>query len=66
MLDPTAQFLILSDIDAMLLYVLNITQTEEQALVVSVGQFASPAAILSLFCVSAGLRMAQYVCDGFL
>ena len=63
-LDPTAQFLILSDIDAMLLYVLNINQTEERAQVVSVGEFASPAAILSLSCVSSGLRMVKQTTDG--
>ena len=33
-LDPTARFLILSDIDARLVYVLNINQTEESAEVI--------------------------------
>ena len=63
-LDPTATFLILSDIDAMLLYVLNIHQNEDRAQVVSVGEFASPASILSLSCVSAGLRSVKQTTEG--
>ena len=43
-LDPTAQFLVLSDIDARLIFVLNIVQTETRAEVISVGEFASPTA----------------------
>jgi len=63
-LDPTAKFLILSDIDAMLVYVLNLRQTEERAMVVSVGEFASPAGILSLSCEFSGLRMVKQTTEG--
>ena len=63
-LDPTARFLVLSDIDSMLVYVLNIQQTEDRAEVVSVAEFASPASIMSLSCVSAGLRTVEQTTEG--
>ena len=63
-LDPTAQFLVLSDIDARLIFVLNIVQTETRAEVISVGEFASPTAVLSLSCESAGLRTVKQTTEG--
>ena len=58
-LDPTTTFLILSDIDSMLLNDLNIHQNEDRDQMISVGELASPASILSLPCVSVGLRWAK-------
>ena len=63
-LDPTAKFLILSDIDARLLYILNVNQTDDKAEILSVAEFACPTPILSLSCVSAGLRNVQMTTEG--
>jgi len=63
-LDPSAQYLILSDIDARLLYVLNIEQSENKAEIVSVGEFASLASVLSLSCVSAGVKKVVMTTEG--
>ena len=63
-LDPTAHFLILSDIDGRLLYVLNIIQNDKKAEVVSVAEFASPTSILSLSCESAGVKTVKQTTEG--
>lgn len=63
-LDPTAQFIILSDINTRLVYVLNILQTENKAQVVSVSEFASPGPVLSLSCLSAGLKTVLQTSEG--
>jgi len=63
-LDPTAKYLLLSDIDHSLVYVLGLNQDAEGARVVSVSEFATPAPFLSFFCVSAGVRMVEQTTEG--
>ena len=63
-IDPTAQYLILSDINCRLVYVLNILLTEDKAEVVTVSEFASPSPILTLSCLSAGTKTVVQTSEG--
>jgi len=64
-LDPTAKYLILADIDKCLVFVLNVDQTGESgASIISVAEFATQSAFLSLSCVSAGIRMVKQTAEG--
>ena len=63
-IDPTAQYLILSDINCRLVYVLNILLSENKAEVVTVSEFASPSPILTLSCLSAGPKTVVQTSEG--
>ena len=63
-IDPTAQYLILSDINCRLVYVLNLLQTEDKAEVVAISEFASPSPILTLSCLSAGIKTVVQTSEG--
>ena len=63
-LDPAASFLVLSDIDRKLVFVLNLAQGDSRAEVVSVAEFLTPSPFLSLTVAAAGLRTVKQNTEG--
>ena len=64
-LDPTARYLLLSDIDKWLVYVLSIDPgCDGGARVISCSEFATPAPFISFCCNSAGTRLVKQTTEG--
>ena len=64
-LDPTARYLLLSDIDKWLVYVLSIDPAfNGGARVISCSEFATPAPFISFCCHSAGTRLVKQTTEG--